>query len=169
MKAAAVLVVLVAVRAVYGADIIVGGNSGWNQGVNYDTWAAGQTFRVGDTLVFNYGGSHSVDEVNEESYKACSSTSVIKSHTGGTTPIPLSTAGPRYFICPTPGHCASGMKLQVNVLVANSTPNPTPTPTPTPPATANPPPPSPSAAAPSALFTLNHFIFGASVATLFVL
>lgn len=50
MKAAAVLVVLVAVRAVYGADIIVGGNSGWNQGVNYDTWAAGQTFRVGDTL-----------------------------------------------------------------------------------------------------------------------
>ncbi|KAL0547676.1 hypothetical protein IC582_012100 [Cucumis melo] len=167
MKAAAVFVVLIAVRAVYGADIIVGGSSGWNQGFNYDTWATQQKFTVGDTLVFNYGGSHSVDEVNEASYTACSSSSVIKSHTGGTTSIPLSAVGPRYFICSTPGHCASGMKLQVNVLAANSTQNPTPTPTP--PATGTQPPPSPSAAAPSAFFTLNHFIFGASVATLFVL
>ncbi|XP_038901117.1 mavicyanin-like [Benincasa hispida] len=165
MKAAAVFVVLVAVRAVYGADIIVGGNSGWSQGVNYETWAAGQNFSVGDTLMFNYAGSHSVAEVNEESYKACSSSSVIRSHTGGSTSIPLSKAGPRYFICPTPGHCASGMKLQVNVLAANSTPNPTPTPS----TTGTQPPPSPSAAAPSAFFTLNHLIFGASVATLFVL
>lgn len=50
MKAAAVFVVLIAVRAVYGADIIVGGNSGWSQGVDYDTWAAGQKFNVGDAL-----------------------------------------------------------------------------------------------------------------------
>lgn len=57
MKAAAVFVVLIAVRAVYGADIIVGGSSGWNQGFNYDTWATQQKFTVGDTLgtlFFNY-------------------------------------------------------------------------------------------------------------------
>lgn len=119
--------------------------------------------------MFNYGGSHSVDEVKEADYTACSSSSVIKSHTGGTTSIPLSAVGPRYFICSTIGHCASGMKLQVNVLAANSTQNPTPTPTANPPPTGTQPPPSPSAAAPSAFFTLNHFIFGASVATLFAL
>lgn len=130
--------------------------------------------------VFNYAGNHAVDEVNEQDYNACSSSSVIKSHTGGSTSIPLTTTGPRYFICPTAGHCASGMKLRVNVLAASGTPSPpSPTPpantppSPTPPANTppSPTPPSPSAAAP-AFLNLNHLIFGASVAffaTLFVL
>lgn len=50
MKVAAVFVALVAVRAVYGADIIVGGDSGWTQMFNYDNWASAQTFKVGDSL-----------------------------------------------------------------------------------------------------------------------
>lgn len=121
--------------------------------------------------VFNYGGTHTVDEVNEQSYKACSSGSVIKSHSGGKTTIPLSTTGPKYFICPTPGHCAAGMKLQVNVLAENTTATPTPTPPAGSTTPSSLPPPSPSAAA-SAFLNLNHLIFGASIAyfaTLFVL
>ncbi|XP_022974245.1 uclacyanin-3-like [Cucurbita maxima] len=178
MKVAVVFVFLVAVRAVYGADIVVGGDSGWNQGFDYGTWAAGQVFKVGDSLVFNYGGSHSVAEVNEASYKACSSTSVIRSHTGGSTSIPLSATGPRYFLCPTLGHCSSGMKLQINVVAANATPTPPGTtppantpPADTPPADTPPSPPSPSAGS-SGFISLNQLIFGASIAcftALFVL
>lgn len=54
MRAAAVFVILVAVRAVYGADIRVGDASGWDQGVDYTAWAAKQTFGVGDSLGNSY-------------------------------------------------------------------------------------------------------------------
>ncbi|RID67634.1 hypothetical protein BRARA_D02709 [Brassica rapa] len=61
-----------------------------------------------------------------------------------------------YFICPTPGHCISGMKLAVTVIASASSPVtplppspvvPPPSPTPTPPSPVipppTPPPPSP--------------------------
>lgn len=54
MAKAIVLVVLLALVA--GPEVLraenhtVGGSSGWNQGINYDTWAAGETFTVGDNL-----------------------------------------------------------------------------------------------------------------------
>jgi len=44
------LILMLAAPAVYGAQHTVGGTSGWAQNVNYATWAAGETFVVGDTL-----------------------------------------------------------------------------------------------------------------------
>ncbi|KAF8412459.1 hypothetical protein HHK36_000423 [Tetracentron sinense] len=44
------LVLLFIVPAVYALDHTVGSSSGWNTGVDYDTWAAGETFTVGDKL-----------------------------------------------------------------------------------------------------------------------
>ena len=41
---------LLAVPAVYGADHTVGGSGGWDQGVDFATWAAGEKFVVGDNL-----------------------------------------------------------------------------------------------------------------------
>jgi hypothetical protein len=32
------------------ADYKVGDDSGWDLGVDYDAWASGKTFNVGDTL-----------------------------------------------------------------------------------------------------------------------
>ncbi|XP_050235885.1 uclacyanin-2-like [Mercurialis annua] len=128
----AFLFLLLAIPAVYGAQHIVGGSSGWtNFGVDYDTWAAGETFTVGDTLVFTYGSNHQVAETNEGDYNSCSSSNAIATHSGGSTTVTLSKSGPKYFICPTGGHCGSGMKLSVNVMDASTTPGTTPaTPTP---------------------------------------
>ncbi|KAJ8900213.1 hypothetical protein K2173_024853 [Erythroxylum novogranatense] len=127
MATAIVLVVLVlAAPAVYAADHTVGGSSGWtNFGTDYTTWSAGETFSVGDTLVFNYdGNTHGVSEVSQSDYNSCSSSNAIMTYNDGATTITLSKAGPMYFICPTAGHCSGGMKLAVNVGSASTTPTP---------------------------------------------
>ncbi|XP_002526464.2 uclacyanin-3 [Ricinus communis] len=130
----ALLILLLAVPAVYGVEHDVGGSSGWtNFGVDYSTWAAAETFTVGDTLVFSYGTNHQVAEVSESDYNSCSSSNAIETHTGGSTTVTLSKTGKRFFICPTGGHCGSGMKLAIDVVAASTTPGTTP---------ATPPPPS---------------------------
>ncbi|XP_021802421.1 uclacyanin-3-like [Prunus avium] len=144
--ATALVILLLAAPAVYGVQHTVGDTDGWDSNVDYVTWAASKTFTVGDTLLFTYGASHSVDQVNQAGYSSCSSSNAIGTHSGGNTSIPLSQAGPVYFICPTPGHCANGMKLTVTVVAAGSPPTTSPT-TPPPPATTPSPPtttPSPS-------------------------
>ncbi|PQQ00228.1 uclacyanin-3 [Prunus yedoensis var. nudiflora] len=142
--ATALVILLLAAPAVYGVQHTVGGTDGWALSVNYVTWAAGKTFTVGDTLLFTYDASHAVDQVNQAGYTGCSSSNAIGTHSDGNTSITLSQAGPVYFICPTPGHCTSGMKLTVTVVAAGSPPTTSPT-TPSPPATT----PSPSTTTPS--------------------
>ena len=44
------LILMLATPLAYGAQHIVGGSTGWTTGEDYTTWAAGQTFVVGDTL-----------------------------------------------------------------------------------------------------------------------
>lgn len=56
---------------------------------------------------------------------------------GGTTVIPLVATGKRHFICGTSGHCAQGMKVEVDTLAATS-PAPPPTSTVTPPSSPTP-------------------------------
>ncbi|KAI9094525.1 hypothetical protein K1719_026645 [Acacia pycnantha] len=154
-----VVLVLLVVPCVFGADHTVGDTAGWSLSGDYATWATGKTFTVGDNLVFNYDSSHGVDIVNDNDYSSCSSSNALKTYSGGNTKIALTTAGKMNFICPTPGHCSGGMKLSVNVVAAASTPaTPTtpstpkspstpPTPSTTTPTTASsPPPPSGSGA-----------------------
>lgn len=45
-----VLSLLAVPAAVYGVDHTVGGSSGWDQNVDFATWAAGEKFVVGDNL-----------------------------------------------------------------------------------------------------------------------
>ncbi|XP_015934822.1 blue copper protein [Arachis duranensis] len=93
----------------------VGDTSGWATGGDYSTWASGKNFIVGDSLVFNYGSGHTVDEVKESDYKSCSTGNSISTDSSGATTIPLKTSGTHYFICSVPGHCSGGMKLAVTV------------------------------------------------------
>ncbi|XP_057730958.1 blue copper protein-like [Arachis stenosperma] len=93
----------------------VGDTSGWATGGDYSTWASGKNFVVGDSLVFNYGSGHTVDEVKESDYKSCSTGNSISTDSSGATTIPLKTSGTHYFICSVPGHCSGGMKLAVTV------------------------------------------------------
>ncbi|XP_030927112.1 uclacyanin-3-like [Quercus lobata] len=159
----ALLILALATPVVYGAQHVVGGNQGWSQTTDYATWTAAQTFAVGDTLLFTYDSTHQVDEVNQADYNSCSSSNAIKNYNGGSTTITLTTAGPMYFICPTSGHCAQGMKLSITVGAANgTTPSGSPTaPTGTPPSTvtASPPPPPKSGVA-SISCNMNNLMFG---------
>ncbi|KAJ4909456.1 Cupredoxin superfamily protein [Raphanus sativus] len=112
----------------------------WSLGEDYSSLATGKPYAIGDTIVFNYGAGHTVDEVSESDYKSCTLGNSISSDSSGTTSIALKTAGSHYFICAIPGHCTGGMKLSVNVGAASSsdggsdsggstTPKTTPSPT----------------------------------------
>ncbi|XP_027336795.1 uclacyanin-3-like [Abrus precatorius] len=137
---ASFLVLMLAFPTAFGTDFTVGDSGGWTLGTDYSTWAAGKSFKVGDNLVFNYDSNHALDEVNANGYNGCSSSNSIKSYQDGNTKIALSSPGKRYFLCPKPGHCSGGMKLEVNVVAASSTPPTTPSGSPpTTPSTASPP------------------------------
>ncbi|XP_019153382.1 PREDICTED: blue copper protein-like [Ipomoea nil] len=103
-----------------GTKYTVGDTSGWALSGDYGSWASGKTFKVGDSLVFNYPSGHTVDEVSGSDYKSCSGANSISTDSSGATTIPLKTAGKHYFICSVPGHCSGGMKLEVNVEAAGS-------------------------------------------------
>ncbi|XP_060209715.1 uclacyanin-3-like [Lycium barbarum] len=120
MAAAIFLILLFASPTAFAKDIIVGGSNGWSQSVDYSTWASGQTFNVGDNLVFNYGGSHGVDVVSKDDYDNCNTGNALQAFTGGKTSIPLSSAGDMYFVCPTLNHCDTGMKLAIKVQGSSS-------------------------------------------------
>lgn len=142
-KAIGLLFLLLISPAIYAQTThTVGGNSGWDDSVNYGDWAKGQTFAVGDSLLFNYGITHAVDEVSEDDYTNCNTGNPKSSESNSPTTITLSAAGTRYFICPRSNHCNQGQKLAVTV--AGGTPSP-PSGTPSPPS-GTPSPPSGGAA-----------------------
>ncbi|CAN4125962.1 unnamed protein product [Withania somnifera] len=125
---ATLLFLLVASPVTFAANHVVGGDGGWSQSGDYSTWAAGETFVVGDTLEFNYGGSHGVDVISKDDYDNCNTGNAIESYSDGKTTIKLSKAGPMYFSCPTFGHCQTGMKLAINVQDSSSPTTPSTTP-----------------------------------------
>uniref|UniRef100_A0A0D9XD41 Phytocyanin domain-containing protein n=1 Tax=Leersia perrieri TaxID=77586 RepID=A0A0D9XD41_9ORYZ len=122
--AALLLVVLVVAAAASPAsakDYTVGESSGWRTGVDYTAWANGKAFVVGDTLLFQHNGVHSVEEVSAADHGSCSASNPLRSYKDGTAVVALTRAGIHYFICGTTGHCAAGMKLAVTVTTAGTT------------------------------------------------
>lgn len=128
--------VLYTVASSFAAVYTVGEGSGWALGVDYSGWTSDKTFVVGDTLVFNYGSGHTVDEVSDSDYKTCTVGNSISTDSSGATKIALKTAGTHNFICAVMGHCTGGMKLAVNV-AAGSTASPSGTPATTTPSDAS--------------------------------
>ncbi|RVW65374.1 Blue copper protein [Vitis vinifera] len=120
-----VFFVLCAVMPSLATDYTVGDSTGWTMGADYSTWTSGKTFVVGDTLVFNYGGGHTVDEVSASDYSTCTVGNAITSDSTGATTISLKKTGTHYFICGVIGHCGSGMKLAVTVESGKTTAPPT--------------------------------------------
>ncbi|KAK4853965.1 hypothetical protein QYF36_016981 [Acer negundo] len=116
----------------------------------YSNWAANNTFKVNDVLVFNFVTRvHDVAQVTKAAFGACNTTSPISRKTNSPANFTLTSAGEHYYICTSPGHCLGGQKLALNVTSGASSPAPTPTPTPTPAApaptpTSSPPPPTPT-------------------------
>ncbi|CAA6670387.1 unnamed protein product [Spirodela intermedia] len=147
-----ILAVVYAATGALAATFQVGDNQMWSipsSSSYYTDWANGQTFAVGDSLVFNFNtGAHDVLEVTRANYDACTTSNPIMTHNTGPATVELTAAGTRYFICGVNGHCTA------------STPSGTPPPppssgAPTPPTTVATPGPSGStpgarSAAPSA-------------------
>ncbi|XP_058221731.1 uclacyanin-2-like [Rhododendron vialii] len=125
MAALLLLVLVAAPAAVHSAQHSVA----WNQGTDYSNYGAGQTFTVGDTLVFTYSTSHGVDVVGQSDYSNCNSGNALNSYSGGQTTITLTTPGTMYFMCPTFGHCQGGMKLSIPVVAAGGSTTSPATPT----------------------------------------
>ncbi|XP_022132018.1 blue copper protein-like [Momordica charantia] len=109
----------------------IGDAAGWASGVDYTSWTSGKTFTVGDSLKFNYGGGHTVDEVSASDYNSCTAGNSISSDSTGSTTIALNKPGTHYFICGAFGHCGNGMKLAVPVTAADAGATPSATPAPT--------------------------------------
>ncbi|XP_022719656.1 basic blue protein-like [Durio zibethinus] len=116
----------------FATEFIVGGNDGWNVGVNYQEWAKGKQFIVGDTLVFQYKpGAHNVYKVNGTDFQNCNvPTNNSLGLFSGNDTIKLAAAGNKWYICGVSGHCDAGQKLNITVLDSATAPTPAPAPVP---------------------------------------
>ncbi|KAG8640673.1 uclacyanin 1 [Manihot esculenta] len=137
-------VIAMLLKLAVAANYTVGSpNGGWDTTTDVQSWATSQSFLVGDNLIFQYGPNHNVYEVSKGDYDTCQTSNPIQTQSGGSTVIPLSSPGKRYFICGTPGHCTQGMKLEIDIL-ATAPPPASPTNSPLPSSPLTPPVSSPS-------------------------
>ncbi|KAL6182073.1 PREDICTED: mavicyanin-like [Fragaria vesca subsp. vesca] len=126
-----VLAILAIVSPTISAtDYIVGDDKGWTINVDYQAWAQGKLFYVGDNLVFNYPeGAHSVLKVNGTGFQECAAPAGTVALTSGQDVINLATPGRKWYICGVAKHCEVGpQKLFITVMPAASyAPSPSPT------------------------------------------
>ncbi|CAA7037944.1 unnamed protein product [Microthlaspi erraticum] len=126
------LLILVALfgAAVGGTVHKVGDSKGWTMmGADYEAWASSRTFKVGDSLVFEYDNEyHDVTEVTPNDFELCEPSSPLATYRTGSDTVSLTKPGIRNFICGTPGHCKIGQKLQILVLPASLGPVAAPVP-----------------------------------------
>ncbi|KAK8969449.1 hypothetical protein KSP40_PGU016953 [Platanthera guangdongensis] len=119
----AVVAVIIELAAATNHTVGKPGGS-WDLSTSLSSWASSITFKSGDNLIFSYSPtSHDVAEVNKANYASCTAAGAIKTYSSGNDVIPLRSAGKRYFICGVPGHCTSGMKLEVDVIAAAKAPS----------------------------------------------
>ncbi|CAL1360684.1 unnamed protein product [Linum trigynum] len=116
LAAAATLVLCSAVSTSAATTYMVGDNSGWDISTDLDTWTQDKTFNVGDSLLFQYRSSDTVEEVNKPAFDSCNTTDAMRTFNNGNTTVELDRPGPWYFVCGNRLYCLGGMKLQVNVV-----------------------------------------------------
>ncbi|XP_042503878.1 basic blue protein-like [Macadamia integrifolia] len=108
------LAMLLHCEVVHAAIYTVGDTGGWDE--NVESWPKGKVLKAGDTLVFKYdAGIHDVVVVDSNGYKNCDKPTGAKKYASGNDQITLAK-GMNYFICDSPSHCESGMKIAVNAL-----------------------------------------------------
>ncbi|PRQ17934.1 putative Blue (type 1) copper binding protein [Rosa chinensis] len=142
------------VPLIVAKDYVVGDKAGWTIEVDYEAWAKGKKFSVGDRLLFLYPkGSHSVVEVEEKDFNRCKAPADGKELTSGEDVIKLDAPGKKYFICNVGRHCQMGnQKVAINVESSSSSSSSTPSPSPSEssPSASSPEPSSPSNSSPPA-------------------
>ncbi|XP_024034144.1 stellacyanin [Citrus clementina] len=115
---------LVVVPAIFDAaaaeTYTVGDEMGWTTppsgAAAYSTWASKKKFHFGDTIVFNWTGSHSVAEVSKADYDKCRTKSPDgEIHETSPANYTLNSNGTHYFICTVDSHCDRGQKVTINI------------------------------------------------------
>ncbi|KAK3198130.1 hypothetical protein Dsin_021545 [Dipteronia sinensis] len=106
-------------------EFVVGDDSGWTLGFDYQDWAEGKNFQgrpprpkpaslpslVGDKIVFKYlEGAHTVFKVNGTSFQNCIKPPANEALTSGNDTIVLATPGNKRYICGVGSHCNFGQK-----------------------------------------------------------
>ncbi|XP_062075887.1 blue copper protein 1b-like [Humulus lupulus] len=127
-------IIAIFVHSISAVEYVVGDEKGWTINFDYQAWAKGKEFHVGDKLVFKYPeGAHNVFKVDGVGFKQCAPPADTAALTSGNDVITLTTPGRKWYICGVPQHCQIGnQKLLITVLddddqVASPTPTPTPT------------------------------------------
>ncbi|KAJ7956720.1 Blue copper protein [Quillaja saponaria] len=115
---------------VSAAEYNVGDSLGWTVPPNqnyYSDWASTKRFFLGDKLIFNWTGTHTVGDLSKADYDNCTteigkvSGPVFTSNLNQTVfTVTLNQTGPRYFLCTVSTHCSSGQKFSINVESLNS-------------------------------------------------
>ncbi|KAG0481915.1 hypothetical protein HPP92_009999 [Vanilla planifolia] len=101
----------------------VGDSVGWTtlNRPNYTAWAAGKTFRVGDTLLFKYHKEyHNVLVVKEADYEACKNSSALFEYHSGEDAVIIKEAGRHFYICGFSNHCQIGQKFDIKAIVSSA-------------------------------------------------
>ncbi|BBH03244.1 uclacyanin 1 [Prunus dulcis] len=108
--------------SVLATDYVVGDDKGWTINFDYQAWAQGKSFYVGDNLVFNYPkGAHTVLKVNGTGFQQCAAPLDSVPLTSGKDVINLATPGRKWYICGVAQHCELGnQKLLITVLPSSS-------------------------------------------------
>ncbi|KAI9125781.1 hypothetical protein K1719_003199 [Acacia pycnantha] len=114
---------------------VVGGNTGWTVPAGgastYTNWASNETFKQGDTLVFNFAtGQHDVAKVTKAAFDACNTGNTIFTLNNGPASVKLNESGEQYYICTVGSHCSLGQKIAINVTNQASSPAGSPAPQP---------------------------------------
>ncbi|KAA8522310.1 hypothetical protein F0562_012983 [Nyssa sinensis] len=103
---------------------MVGDDKGWTPNFDYQAWAEGKEFVVGDKLVFKYqAGAHNVFRVNGTVFQQCMVPPASEALTTGNDVINLTSPGRKWYICGVAKHCELGnQKLAITVLPLSVSP-----------------------------------------------
>ncbi|CAN1245795.1 Blue copper protein [Linum grandiflorum] len=105
-------------------DFLVGDNHGWTINFDYQAWAYGKDFRVGDRLIFKYSvGVHNVYKANGSEFQNCEVPSAASrglAMTSGNDVVTLTTPGKKWYICGKPNHCSAYNQKLVIIVKPNS-------------------------------------------------
>ncbi|KAG5546722.1 hypothetical protein RHGRI_018784 [Rhododendron griersonianum] len=102
-----------------------------NDSETYNEWASPNRFHVGDEALFKYQ-KDSVLVVSKEDYENCITSNPISKFADGNTVFAFDHFGFFYFISGQTGHCKSGQRLIIRVMVQSEVEPPQNTTTPPP-------------------------------------
>ncbi|KAM2035014.1 hypothetical protein EV1_037438 [Malus domestica] len=108
--------------SILATDYVVGDDKGWTINFDYQAWAWGNMFFVGDNL-----GVHNVYKVNGTGFQECLAPLDSVPLTSGKDVMNLSTFGRKWYICGVSRHCLDvGQKLAITVFPSSFAPSPSP-------------------------------------------